>query len=188
MLKQWLAALGLLLLCFVPFDAGQAAQDEETYSKEEIAGEIESFFSETSQGLGRVLEKAFSEMGRPVGYIFGTEGGGAAVVGLRYGEGLLRLKSGPERTVYWQGPSLGYDFGGNAAKVFTLVYGLTGIEAIFQRYPGLEGSAYFVGGFSMNYHRRDGVTLVPIRSGVGFRLGANLGYLHFTRVKRINPF
>jgi hypothetical protein len=176
----------VLLVLLLP-DGLLAAENGSTYSREEISSKVESFFTETSQGLAKIVEKVFADLGQPVGFISGTEAGGALVLGLRYGQGVMNLKRGLERKVYWQGPSLGYDFGGNAAKVFTLVYGLEDVDTLFSRFPGAEGSAYFMGGFSMNYHRFKGVTLVPIRSGVGFRIGASLGYLHFSREERINP-
>ena len=119
----------------------------------------------------------------------GNEGAGAAGVGLRYGRGNLRLKNRSGTTpVYWQGPSLGFDAGGNAARVFTLVYRLRRVDDIFHRYPGVDGSAYFVGGVGVNYQERDNVVLAPIRAGVGLRLGANIGYLHYSRRRRILPF
>jgi hypothetical protein len=110
------------------------------------------------------------------------------VVGLRYGKGTMFLKSGPSRTVYWQGPSVGLDFGGNGSKVFTLVYGLTEPEAIFRRFPGVEGSAYFIGGIGVNYQRIDNVILAPMRAGVGLRGGAAIGYLAYSRKRQVLPF
>ncbi len=159
-----------------------------TYSKEEIKQAVEGFFAGTSEGLANIIEKCFNDLGRPVGYITGGEGGGAFIVGLRYGEGTLHLKNVGERYLYWQGPSAGWDFGGDLAKNFTLVYGMTKLNQIYKRYPGVDGSAYLVGGFSLNYQRRGPVTLAPIRSGVGLRLGANVGYLDYTKEKSINPF
>src|SRR5690606_16244000 len=114
---------------------------------------------------------------------------GAAGVGVRYGRGRLRLKAADGTTrVYWQGPSIGIDAGGNAAKVFTLCYNLTSSSQLFERFPGVEGSAYYVGGVGVTYQRRDNITLAPIRAGVGLRLGANIGYLHYTRRRRVLPF
>lgn len=159
-----------------------------TYSKEEISQQVEGFFAETSKGLAGVIEKIFAEQGRPTGFIKGEEAGGALVVGLRYGKGRLQLKGQDPVDVFWQGPSVGFDAGVNAAKVFTLVYRLTDPARIFQRFPGVDGSAYVVGGFSMNYQRSEEITLAPIRTGVGLRLGANVGYLHYTREERMNPF
>jgi hypothetical protein len=159
-----------------------------TYSKQEIKDAVEGFFAGTSQGLADIIEKCFKDLGEPVGYITGGEGGGAFVVGLRYGEGTLHLKNKGQRYLYWQGPSAGFDFGGNLSKSFTLVYGMTKLDQIYKRYPGVDGSVYVVGGFSLNYQRRGPVTLAPIRTGVGLRLGANVGYLDFTKEKTINPF
>jgi hypothetical protein len=169
-------------------ESTQEIEQQETYTKNEVTSEIEEFFSGTSEGLADIVEKIFKEQGRPTGFIKGNEGGGALVVGLRYGEGTMKLKSGGTRKVYWQGPSVGFDFGGNASKVFTLIYNMHDPEQIFQRFPGVDGSVYVVGGFSMNYQRSGDVTLAPIRTGVGLRLGANVGYLHYTREKKINPF
>ena len=107
---------------------------------------------------------------------------------MRYGKGTLFLKSGPRRTVFWQGPSIGFDIGGNAAKVFTLAYNLFDPEMVFRRYPGVEGTAYFVAGIGVNYQRADGITLAPMRAGVGFRAGANIGYLSYSRSRRVLPF
>ncbi len=169
--------------------SGQEVSNAEvTYSENEIMAEVEGFFSGTSKDLANVIAKAFKDHGRPVGFIKGNEGSGAFFVGLRYGEGILYLKSKGKKQVYWQGPSLGFDWGGDAAKVFTLVYHMTGLEQIFQRFPGVDGSAYLVGGIGMNYQQSGDIILAPIRTGVGLRLGANIGYLHYTRGKHINPF
>jgi hypothetical protein len=162
--------------------------EEQTYTKEEIRAEVEGFFEGTTAELAEIVEKVFREHGRPNGYIKGGEGGGAIVVGLRYGEGTLQLKSGATRKLFWQGPSVGFDWGGNASKVFTLVYRLENPDDIYQRFPGVDGSAYLVGGFSLNYQKSGQIVLAPIRTGVGLRLGASVGYLHYTRKKHINPF
>ena len=169
--------------------AQPAAQDDSTtYSETEIEKEVLGFFDSTSQGLADVVRKAFADYGRPVGFIKGSEGGAAFVVGLRYGEGYLKLKSGETRKVYWQGPSAGLDLGANVAKTFTLIYGMTSTRQIFQRFPGVDGSVYIIGGFSMNYQQSGDIVLAPIRTGVGLRLGANVGYLTYTPKKTINPF
>ncbi|MFW5722108.1 MAG: DUF1134 domain-containing protein [Desulfohalobiaceae bacterium] len=178
----------LLLPHMAAAQSDEGAVDNSTYSRAELADEVQGFFEDTSQGLAEIIEKVFSDLGRPNGYIKGGEGGGALVVGLRYGEGTLHLKSGATRKVYWQGPSVGFDIGGNASKVFTLVYNLKDPDDIYQRFPGVDGSAYVVGGFSVNYQKSLETVLAPIRSGVGLRLGANVGYLHYTRNKSINPF
>lgn len=161
---------------------------QETFSQEETVAAAEKFFGGTTSGLAKAIEKAFSELGRPVGYIIGSEGSGAFVVGLRYGEGDLVYKGGGQTKVYWQGPSVGWDIGGNASKVFTLVYNLRWTKDLYQRFPGVDGSLYVVAGIGLNYQRAGDVTLAPIRTGVGLRAGANIGYLSYTREKRINPF
>jgi hypothetical protein len=169
-------------------DVFAMADKEKTYGKNEIDREVMGFFEGGSQGLASLIAKAFKDLGRPTGFIKGGEGAGALVVGLRYGEGKLQLKNGQSREVYWQSPSIGFDFGADAAKVFVLVYNLEEAEKIFQRFPGVDGSAYFVGGFGMNYQRSGDVVLAPIRFGVGLRLGANVGYMNYSRERTINPF
>ena len=191
-----LAACILVLLVFLLITlAGgtcsvqaQTNATEQTYSKSEIAQAMEGFFAEASEVVASAVERTFNRYGRPNGYIQGEEGSAAFFVGLRYGYGRLHLKSGRTRTVYWQGPSVGWDVGGNAAKVFTLVYNLHDIERLYQRFPGVEGSVYVIGGLSVNAQRSQNITLVPIRSGVGLRLGANVGYLQYTKEKSMNPF
>lgn len=180
-------ALGLAASALVPATA--LAQSEQTYSEDEVLAAAQRFFGAGAEGLATVIDHVFDDLGRPNGYIEGNEGSGAIGVGLRYGDGRLRFKgrSGVTR-VYWQGPSLGFDTGGNASRVFTLVYGMRNADNIFQRFPGVDGSAYFVGGVGVNYQRRDDITLAPIRAGVGFRLGANIGYLAYSRRRRLNPF
>ena len=161
---------------------------DQTYSSEELIHDANQFFGDASQGIAQALEKAFKEFGRPNAYIVGQEGSGAAVVGLRYGKGTLRYKGGDSLPVYWQGPSVGWDFGGNASKVFTLVYNLRSTYDLFQRYPAVDGSLYVVAGVSMNYQRSGNVTLAPIRTGVGLRAGASLGYVNYTREATPIPF
>jgi hypothetical protein len=125
---------------------------------------------------------------RPTAYIAGEEASGAFIGGLRYGKGLLYMKGRPAMRVYWQGPSVGFDFGGNGSRSFTLCYNLQYPDAIFRRFPGVDGSAYLIGGLGVNYQRADDITLAPIRAGVGLRLGANLGYLSYSRQRNIIPF
>ena len=141
----------------------------------------------TAEAAGAAVERVFRERGRPTGYIAGEEGSGAIVVGVRYGKGLLYMKNREPVTVYWRGPSVGWDFGGNASRAFTLCYALQNPDQIFQRFPGVEGSAYLIGGIGVNYQRADEVVLAPMRAGVGLRLGANVGYLAYSRRKRIVP-
>lgn len=161
---------------------------EQTYNRAEVNREVMGFFDSGSRGLAEMVARAFHDLGQPTGFIKGNEAGGALVVGLRYGSGTLYLKGQKPIPVYWQSPSLGIDLGVNAVRVFTLVYGTTHPNEIFQRFPGVDGSAYVLGGFGMNYQRSDNITLAPIRFGVGLRLGANVGYQHYTRTQDINPF
>ncbi len=158
-----------------------------TYSSDEIVHSVSDFFGVTAENAGAVIEKVFQENGRPTAYIAGQEGSGAFFFGLRYGRGLMYMKDRPHTDVFWQGPTGGFDWGGNASRVFTLCYNLQYPDAIFRRFPGVEGSAYLVGGLGMNYQRADGIVLAPVRAGVGFRLGASLGYLAYSRQRNVIP-
>ena len=142
----------------------------------------------TAETAGGVVERVFKDNGRPTGYIAGEEGSGAIGVGLRYGRGLLYMKNKPPVEIWWQGPSVGWDVGGNASRVFTLCYNLQFPDVIFQRFPGVDGSAYFIGGLGVNYQRANDIVLAPIRAGVGMRLGANVGYLSYSRARHWWPF
>ena len=164
------------------------AEGEHTYAQNEIIDAVADFFGITTQAAANVVERVFSDLGRPNGYVIGEEASGAVVVGLRYGKGTLQLKNGTRRTVYWQGPSVGFDVGGNASKVFTLVYNLRDPESLYQRFPGVEGSIYFVAGIGVNYQQADNIVLAPIRTGIGMRAAANVGYLAYTRKRNILPF
>lgn len=176
-----------LLLPGLPALAAES-QDDSTYDQDSILKAATDFFGQTTEGLAKVIEKAFKEQGRPNAYIKGEEAGAALTVGLRYGDGQLIMKSGVTAPVYWAGPSIGFDAGANASKVFTLVYHLPKASAIYQRFPGVDGSLYYVGGAGINYQRLKGITLAPIRLGVGLRAGASVGYLHYRREKSLNPF
>ncbi len=169
-----------------PSPAAPAAH--ETYSDDEVAKQASEFFSTGAKDLSQVLEKVLKEKGHPVAIIRGEEAGGAIGVGLRYGRGELVYKGGGGRKVYWQGPSIGFDVGANAVKTFILVYDLPNTEALFKRFPGVEGSLYFVGGFGVNYLQRGAVMLAPVRFGVGWRQGIALNYINFSRTNRYNPF
>ncbi len=171
-----------------PASVPEAPPEKQTYTRDEILASAKSFFGGTTAEFAGLIERAFSEYGEPVAYIQGEEGAGAFVVGLRYGQGYLQYKGGGRGPVFWQGPSIGFDFGGNASKVFTLVYNLRKTEQLFQRFPGVDGSLYVVAGFGLNYQRTGDVTLAPIRTGVGLRAGASLGYLHYTREPSYLPF
>ena len=159
-----------------------------TYSPNEILDAGRGFFGGASEGLAKVVEHSFERHGQPNGYILGEEGSGAIVAGLRYGEGTLYTKGFPAQKVYWQGPSLGYDFGANGSKSFTLVYNLQYPSQIYERFAGVDGSAYLVGGVGITYQQHDDVILAPIRAGLGLRLGANVGYLKYTPSPTWNPF
>jgi hypothetical protein len=166
----------------------QSAPSGGQYSSIEVIDAGHRFFGTVSRGLAQIVEKAGSQWGLPNGYVLGQEAGGAMVAGLRYGEGILYTKNAGDLRVYWQGPSLGFDFGGDGARTMMLVYSLPATDAIYQRFVGIDGSAYFVGGLGMTALTFNNVVVVPIRSGIGFRLGANVGYLKFTPTATWNPF
>lgn len=167
---------------------GDPADGPRTYTAEEIVGATSDFLGVTAEVAGAAIERIFSENGRPTAYIAGEESSGAVTVGARYGRGLLYMKQQPTQEVFWQGPSIGFDVGGNASRVFTLCYDLHYPDMIYRRFPGVEGSAYLVAGLGVNYQRADDITLAPIRAGVGLRLGANIGYLGYSRKRKLFPF
>ena len=167
--------------------ATQPAPSGDRFSAAELVNSGHRFFGSVSRGLAQVIEKAVSQWGLPNGYVLGEEAGGAFVAGLRYGDGVLYTKNAGDLKVYWQGPSVGWDFGGDGARTMMLVYNLPNTEAIYERFGGIEGSAYLIGGFGMTALTNANVVLVPIRSGVGLRLGANVGYLKFTPKPTWNP-
>lgn len=169
-----------------PSDPGQGPA--EPFTREEMVNNVSDFLGVTAEAAGGAIERVFRENGRPTAYIAGQEASGAISIGARYGKGLLYMKNREPMEVFWQGPSVGWDLGGNASRVFTLCYNLQYPEILFQRFPGVEGSAYLVGGVGVNYLRSDEVILAPIRAGVGLRLGANIGYLGFSRKRRAWPF
>ena len=158
------------------------------FSANEVIDAGHHFFGGVSRGLAALVEKAGNQWGQPNGYILGEEAGGAFIGGLRYGDGTLYTKNAGDVRVYWQGPSLGFDAGADGARTMMLVYNLPRTEAIFERFGGIAGSAYFVGGLGMTALTANDIVVVPIRSGVGLRLGANLGYLKFTTRPTWNPF
>jgi hypothetical protein len=165
-----------------------AQQDSGQYTMQEIVDAGHSFFGSTSGGLAKVVESAFQKYGLPNGYILGQEGGGAFIAGLTYGEGQLNTKNAGEHPLYWQGPSLGIDYGGQGSRVMMLVYDLPSIDAIYARFGGVSGSAYVVAGFGMTLLKNNNVLVVPIRTGLGARLGINVGYLKLTQAPTWNPF
>jgi hypothetical protein len=177
----------LILLIGLPI-APASAQAPEHYSSNEILDAGHRFFGGISRGLAQVVERAFSTWGQPNGYVLGQEGGGAIIGGLRYGEGALYTKNAGDLKVYWQGPTLGWDIGGEGARTMMLIYNLPSTRAIYQRFAGVDGSAYIVGGVGMTALTASRIVVVPIRAGVGLRLGANVGYLKFTPSATWNPF
>ena len=168
--------------------ASPAIPTEDTYQQDDLIGAAEGVFGKSAQGLGKLIEDILKKQGRPNGYIVGREGGGAIVVGLRYGSGTLNHKVEGQKTVYWTGPSIGPDLGANGGSTFVLVYNLYDTEDIYKRYPAAEGVAYIGGGFNASYLRRGDVVLIPIRVGAGIRLGANVGYMRFSKKQRWMPF
>ena len=174
----------------LPDDTGSAAvaADAATYQDDDLLGAAEGVFGKGAEGLGKLIEDILKKQGKPNGYIVGREGGGAFIVGLRYGSGTLHHKVEGEKPVYWTGPSVGLDVGANAGSTFVLVYNLYDSEDLYKRFPSGEGVAYLVGGFNASYLRRGDVVLIPIRVGAGLRLGANVGYMKFSKKQRWLPF
>jgi hypothetical protein len=168
-----------------PYPAQGPAQ---TYSREDIVASASDFLGVTAESVGAAVERVFRDNGRPTGYIAGQEISVAFIGGLRYGKGLLYMKNRPTNPVFWQGPSVGFDWGGNGSRTFVLCYNLQYPDAIYQRFPGVEGTAYLVGGIGVNYQRANDIVLAPMRAGVGLRLGANVGYLAYTRRRNWIPF
>ncbi len=166
----------------------QAQQSNGQYSMQEIVDAGHGFFGSTSGGLAKVVERAFESHGLPNGYILGQEGSGAFVAGLTYGEGTLNTKNAGQHSVFWQGPSLGLDWGGQGSRTMMLVYNLPDVNALYERYGGVSGSAYVIAGVGMQVNVNRDVVLVPIRTGVGARIGINAGYLKLTREPTWNPF
>ncbi|QRM56568.1 EipA family protein [Sinorhizobium sp. BG8] len=164
------------------------ASSGDQYSMQEIVDAGHGFFGSTSGGLAKVVEKAFESYGLPNGYILGQEGSGAFVAGLTYGEGEMNTKNAGQHPIFWQGPSLGLDWGGQGSRVMMLVYNLPSVNNVYDRFAGVSGSAYIVAGVGMTVLTQHDVVLVPIRTGVGARLGLNAGYLKLTRDPTWNPF
>lgn len=165
-----------------------APSSSESYQEDDLIGAAEGVFGKGAEGLAGLIEKILKDQGRPNAYIAGREASGAFVVGLRYGSGTLNHKVEGTRQVYWTGPSIGFDVGGNAANTFVLVYNLYDTQDLYHRFPAAEGTAYLVGGFTASYLRWGSVVLIPIRLGVGYRLGINAGYMKFTEKRNWLPF
>ncbi|MBS7696561.1 MULTISPECIES: DUF1134 domain-containing protein [unclassified Chelatococcus] len=168
--------------------SGPSQQAPETFSPDELVTSGHKFFGNVSRGIALTIQEATRRWGQPNGYILGQEGSGAFFGGLRYGEGILYTRNAGDRRVFWQGPSLGFDIGGDGARTMMLVYNLPAVDAIFERFAGINGSAYLVAGFGMTALTNNGIIIVPIKSGVGARLGVNLGYVKFTPNATWNPF
>jgi hypothetical protein len=199
MVRLVIAALVLGVLSIAPVAAqggpppggpppqGSPPPSGSRFSSNEIITAGHRFFGSVSRGLAQVVEKAVSQWGLPNGYILGEEASGAFIAGLRYGDGMLYTKNAGDLKVYWQGPTIGFDAGGEGARTMMLVYNLPNTAAIYERFGGIDGSAYFIGGFGMTALTANNIVLVPIRSGVGLRLGANVCYLKFTPRATWNP-
>lgn len=168
--------------------APAAARANDVYTAQEIVDAGHRFFGSTSGGLASVVEKAFASYGLPNGYVLGEEGSGAIIAGATFGEGTLFTKNAGDHTVFWQGPSLGWDYGGQGSRVMMLVYNLDSIDELYRRYVGVAGSAYVVAGLGFNVLRNGNALLVPVRTGLGARLGINVGYLKLTQNPTWNPF
>jgi hypothetical protein len=160
----------------------------DTVPRDDVFSAAEGVFGKGAEGLANLIEKILKDQGQPSAYIAGQEAGGAFVVGVRYGSGTMHHQVEGQRAVYWTGPSVGFDFGADANKVFVLVYNLHDSQDLFKRFPGAEGNAYVVGGFTASYHRQGDIVLIPVRLGVGLRLGVNAGYMRFSEKNRWVPF
>ena len=184
LVATFVALAGFLLPAFNAHATANGSQ----YTMQEIVDAGHSFFGSASGGLAKVVETAFQRYGLPNGYILGQEGSGAFIAGLTYGEGHLNTKNAGEHPLFWQGPSLGIDYGGQGTRVMMLVYDLPSIDSLYARYGGVSGQAFVVAGVGMTVLKNENVVIVPIRTGVGARLGLNVGYLKMTRSPTWNPF
>lgn len=190
-LRSCMLALAAGLAALLAGTLGPAAaqgQRPETFSSNELIDSGHRFFGTVSRGLALTVQEAVRRWGEPNGYVLGQEASGAFIGGLRYGEGTLYTRNAGDVRVYWQEPSVGFDFGGDGARTMMLVYNLPSMEGLFQRFGGIDGSAYLVGGFGFTALGANGIVIVPIRSGIGARLGVNIGYLKFTPTATWNPF
>ncbi len=165
-----------------------SAQSSDRYTAQEVVDAGHGFFQSTSGAIAKAIEKVFAKRGQPNGYILGEEASGAFIGGLRYGEGVLYTKNAGDHKLYWQGPSIGWDYGADGNRTMMLVYNLPSVDTIYRRYFGVSGSAFLIGGVGVSVLTNRGVNLVPIRTGVGARLGINIGYLKIRSTPRINPF
>jgi hypothetical protein len=181
--------IAIFATCLAVFAvAAPAARADTGYTAQEIIDSGNQFFGSTSGGLASLVEKIFSTYGLPNGYVLGEQGAGAIIGGLTYGEGTLYTKNAGDHKVFWQGPSIGWDFGAEGSRLMVLVYNLDNVDSLYKRYAGVAGSAYVVAGLGFNVLKNQDVLLVPVRTGVGARLGINLGYLKLTERPTWNPF
>jgi hypothetical protein len=185
---NWVRTLVLTIALAGLFAFSPSPSQAQEYTAQEIVDSGHRFFGATSGGLATVVEKVFASYGLPNGYLLGEEGSGALIGGLTYGEGTLYTKNAGDHKVFWQGPSLGWDFGGEGSRVMMLVYNLDDVSNLYNRFGGVAGSAYIVAGVGFNVLKAGNIVLVPIRTGVGARLGVNMGYLKLTQKATWNPF
>lgn len=186
--RNWFRLIAMMVAVSSILAFSSSASRAQEYSAQEIVDSGHRFFGATSGGLASAIEKIFSSYGLPNGYILGEEGSGALIGGLTYGEGTLYTKNAGDHKVFWQGPSLGWDFGGQGSRAMMLVYNLDDVSNLYDRFGGVSGSAYVIAGVGFNVLRNGNMLLVPVRTGVGARLGVNLGYLKLTQQPTWNPF
>jgi hypothetical protein len=181
-----------LFLFFFPFNfaLGDVSKKENTFDKNEMVDKAKIYFADLSEGVAVIIERSFNDFGQPSAYIEGEEFSGAFFGGLRYGGGKIYFKDGTKKDVYWNGPSLGFDLGANASKVFTLIYNLelTNLNELYGRIPDIEGTLYLAAGLAINYQKKNDIIITPVRSGLGLRAGINLGYTKYTKKKSLIPF
>ena len=183
--------LFLFLFLFpINFSLGDVSKKKNTFERKEMVDKAKIYFADLSEGIGIVIERSFNDFGQPSAYIEGEEYSGAFFGGLRYGGGKIYFKDGTKRDIYWNGPSLGFDLGANASKVFTLIYNLelTNLDKLYTRIPDIEGTLYLAAGLAVNYQKKNDIIITPVRSGLGLRAGINLGYTKYTKKKSLIPF
>ena len=165
-------------------------KEKNTFDKKEMVDKAKIYFADLSEGVSIIIERSFNDFGKPSAYIEGDEFSAAFFGGIRYGGGKIYFKDGTNKEIYWNGPSLGFDLGANASKVFTLIYNLESenIKKIYDRYPDAEGTLFLVAGLAINYQQKDDIIITPVRSGIGLRIGVNLGYTKYTKKKSLIPF
>ena len=166
----------------------EAESQEDTFDQESVMDAATGFFGSGAKGMAKAIEKVFADHGRPNAYIMGSEGSAALIIGLRYGDGTMVHKIEGERKVHWTGPSIGFDAGANLSKVFVLVYNLYDTDDLYHRFPAVEGSFYWIGGVGVNYQQKGDIVLAPMRVGVGLRAGVNLGYMKYSKKRKLLPF